>query len=38
MRNCIFCNIYSNHKERIIAQSNLAFAIHDFFPVNEVMF
>jgi diadenosine tetraphosphate (Ap4A) HIT family hydrolase len=32
---CLFCNIYESPKNKIIAESSLAFAIYDGFPVNE---
>ncbi len=35
MDKCLFCNIYESPKNKIIAESSLAFAIYDGFPVNE---
>lgn len=35
MDKCLFCDIYENQKNKIIAESSLAFAIYDAFPVNE---
>ncbi|TDT46069.1 HIT family protein [Fonticella tunisiensis] len=35
MGDCLFCNIYKNEKDKIIAENELAFAIYDAFPVNE---
>lgn len=34
MKQCIFCNIYQNEKNKIIAENELAFAIYDSYPVN----
>lgn len=33
--NCLFCDIQSNDRKRIIAENNLAYAIRDGFPVTE---
>ena len=33
--NCLFCDIQSNDRNRIIAENNLAYAIRDGFPVTE---
>jgi len=33
--NCLFCEIQSNDRNRIIAENNLAYAIRDGFPVTE---
>jgi ATP adenylyltransferase len=32
---CLFCDIQSNDRRRIIAENNLAYAIRDAFPVTE---
>ena len=32
---CLFCDIQSNDRKRIIAENNLAYAIRDGFPVTE---
>lgn len=34
-KNCLFCDIQSIDKKRIIAENNLAYAIRDGFPVTE---
>lgn len=34
MNNCVFCDIYENNKEKIIAENKLTFAILDNYPVN----
>jgi diadenosine tetraphosphate (Ap4A) HIT family hydrolase len=33
--NCLFCDIQSNDRKRIITENNLAYAIRDGFPVTE---
>jgi ATP adenylyltransferase len=33
--NCLFCDIQSNDRKRIIAENNLAYAIRDGFPVTD---
>jgi len=33
--NCLFCDVQSNDRKRIIAENNLAYAIRDGFPVTE---
>ena len=35
MDKCLFCDIYEGQKNKIIAESSLAFAIYDGFPVNQ---
>ena len=34
-KECIFCNLQSLDRQRIIDENNLAYAIHDGFPVTE---
>lgn len=35
MEDCIFCDIYENEKNRVIAENKLVFAIYDSYPVNQ---
>jgi diadenosine tetraphosphate (Ap4A) HIT family hydrolase/5-methylcytosine-specific restriction endonuclease McrA len=33
--NCLFCNIQTNERSRIVAENSLAYAVRDGFPVSE---
>ena len=33
--NCLFCNIQTNERSRIVAENSLAYAVRDGFPVTE---